>query len=383
MRVWIVIALLSLAVLGWGQPTTGGRMHRMGGQGRAIRLMRELIYFQVFKNKERSTKVHPDRYRAMILYSFRNDGSATSVTMGFPESGGGTDFNADDFRQESGLFHFHTWLDGRRVKAVRRIESLGEYCKANWVTTVSFARHQQRTVRVTYVATSYDCQNSKYNEQGVEYDFTGGHWKGVVGESDLRVSFHLPGTYIVEADYPLTQQANTLFHRWKNWQATEVGGFAYYPTRADGMVLRHASDKTSYCFISTRCKGTEPPDAPAIIKTHGVMFISLPQLHDFFDSGTTAKTLPHAELNWDEHKRAATFIVAGHTLQVMVNNRTMRVDGHRDVILPARPFLNAGIDGTNWFKGCFIYIPLRPIVRVLGCKAKIDSIHRVVTLTYK
>jgi len=389
MRYWIMIVLLGLTTLAWTNETVvavgqAGRIHRIRGKSTTVRLVREWVNIDVF----------PDTQHFQVQFVFHNDGPATTVTMGFPEGGIIT------HPHHSGFQSFRYWVDGREVKAIRKLADLEKYGEnadgsmeyfydAYWVNKVPFARNQQRIVRVEYsappmVSVEEGFSVSRYDiyNQSAKYDFTGGNWKGEVDESDLRVSFHLPGTYVIYTDTPMTQHGNTFAYCWTHWQAEEDFHLSYYPTYPDAMLLRCPGNDFPSYFITMPGKAKDELAAPEIIEKQGVVFISLRQLMEFMCIGDNGDLPFLRNLDWDDATRTATLSVGDQVLHCTVNNPIMRMDGKPDVTLPAAPFLRPTIFQEG-IKINFLYVPLLPIVQALDARSSIDETHRIVTLTFK
>ena len=380
LRIMITITLLTLASLVWANDGAmsgeGGSVCFIHGKHTSIRMVREWVNMDVY----------PDDYHVKVQFIFQNDGPATTVTMGFPERGGGDGVDG----KRSGFLSFHTWVDGSEVKAERKLHSTEEEedYLAFWVKTVHFAQHQQRIVRVEYVASQGYSEDAGFNDSNISYDFTGGNWKGEVEESDMSVTFHLPGTYIVEADERMTPNVHALFRRWTHWQAEDAFYLSYYPTRADAMALHNSSRKSFAYIISSPGTSQNMVVSPPIIEKQGVVFIALVELVDCINSQEQRATARRAALTWDAQTRAATFSIDGHILHLMLKSPTMRIEGSPDARLPAAPFMslpaaplaNIGMQDTSATIS-YLYVPLLPVMQALGGKAQIDAIHREVTLT--
>ena len=381
MRKLLMILLLGLTALVWANDGymggEGGQMHRVHGKHTTVRMVREWVDMDVFN----------DDYHVKVQFSFQNDGPATTVVMGFPESCGDGNGKIPAFRS------FHSWVDGSKVKVIRQLVTRPRFyhedgINAYWVKSVPFAAHQQRSVRVEYIADPGAHEGEEYPvytfaginfENNVGYDFTGGNWKGEVEESDLRVTFHLPGSNIVDSNLPLKQRANTFFHRWTHWQAEQYFSLTYYGTFPHPMLIHHAGEKRSFYLVSTRKKAPDPQVDPAIITKDGVDYVSLEQLQEFFRPCYGGTTTSDATIACDAKAREASFAYAGHILNMSANNPIMRVDGSRDVMLPAAPFWHQPFNGDD--NSCNLYVPLRPIVQALGGKMTIDNRPLVVTIS--
>lgn len=194
----------------------GGRVRAMSGENRQIRMVRETVTMEVY----------PTYYDVTVDFSFANDGPATAVKMGFPESGYPANGGISAF---SG---FRTWVDGKAVAATRQQvpgnPDVDGY-QAYWVKEVAFGAHQDHRIRVQYRApTGGSVPSRPFSDSALiaEYNFTGGNWQGTVDDSLLTANLHVPPDYVVHfgqgrATTPMTRSGNSLvFHR-QNWQAQE------------------------------------------------------------------------------------------------------------------------------------------------------------------
>ncbi len=188
MRYFILILLCVLALAAVANDShvvgDGGRVHRMNGKHTTIRMVRERVQMDVYAGY----------FDVDVHFLFKNDGPKTTVQMGFPESGGG-DINSGEYSHHTGFLSFHTWVDDQPVTA-KRLPASAPECEYRtfWVKTVPFAAGQSRTVRVQYSSPTFD---ESTGEEFINYDFTGGNWKGAVDESLLEISFHQPGAHLV------------------------------------------------------------------------------------------------------------------------------------------------------------------------------------------
>lgn len=140
------ITLLTTVGIGWSDDgvvlATGGTARLMSSHA-SLRMVREEVRI----------KLYLDRAEVDCSFVFKNEGKATTVQIGFPETlQGGTDTSAQTAPK---LRNFRAYLDGQPVsyRILKASERRGEYGIAYWyVRTVHFAAGQQRTTRVTYSA---------------------------------------------------------------------------------------------------------------------------------------------------------------------------------------------------------------------------------------
>lgn len=189
----------------------GGSWQMQKAQHRTVAMQSELV----------DIRVRPDAsYFVMARFVFRNFGPAQTVTMGFPEGWGGD----RDGSSGSTFRHFQTSVDGHEIRPRRVVTKRGEGgFSALWLKTVHFGAGQTRRVQVSYL--SYGGGMST-GEKWVDYDFTGGNWRGKVRESVLTIQ--LPaGWYAVrpfddlmaQPNPEMTRHGGSFRFRWTNWQA--------------------------------------------------------------------------------------------------------------------------------------------------------------------
>jgi hypothetical protein len=199
----------------------GGSWQPLKGEHRSVSMTRERVRMDVYRTY----------YQATADFEFHNNGPATTVLMGFPETG----YGDVPERRTTAFSNFTTAVDGRRVPVLRQTshDSMFNY-KAYWVKRVPFTRNQTRRVRVRYRA-PVGMAASLGLERFAPYSFTGGNWRGSVGEASLTVTMHMPGTHVVNAtfdDEVLAPQrrGNRFTYQWKNWQAQGEFRFSWMTT---------------------------------------------------------------------------------------------------------------------------------------------------------
>lgn len=134
-----------------------------------IRMVQEVVHINPVTGKVRAE------------FKFRNEGKATTVTMGFPEEGS----NGLKVRQgERGFSQFETRVDGERVPAKMRIVDADEYAyKIWWTKEVDFSENQLRTVIVEYESDhGYDSVGGRVFRYVLG---TGATWKGKIGSAKI------------------------------------------------------------------------------------------------------------------------------------------------------------------------------------------------------
>jgi hypothetical protein len=364
----------------------GGRWRLMESEHGTVRLVREAIRMDVY----------PEYYDVNVEFVFKNEGVPVTVPMGFPESGGGDIGPAEDFRNHSGFVGFATWVDGGRVKAQRVVtRAKDEWYEALWLKRVRFGRGQTRRIRVRYRAPHGAAVGEGLS---TSYDFTGGNWRDKVEQSTLTVVTHLSGLYQLSATFkgkplPLRRRGNRFFFQWSNWQAQ--GDFTF----RTASLLRgwltfgeHASfvdpDRVIVDFPAPNYYARVEKDGvwwtpPAVLRD-GTAFISVNALsywlRDKANKGQQSYLFVHS--NPDLHHKTMTLRMANdgvypnevrHSLRFQLGRRQMVLDGKNILPLPAAPFNVGRFDSELNF-----YVPLRPILELLGGWARVDaSKHRL------
>ena len=125
--------------------------------------------------------------RVQCDYLFRNEGPATTVTMGFPSLPGYGDIVEQQVAPE--LEQFYTWVDGQEVgtRQVREART-GETAGRRWYTKqVAFAAGQERRVRDAYRQPNGRVAGGP---QFLPYALsTGASWHGPIGNVQVRAQW--------------------------------------------------------------------------------------------------------------------------------------------------------------------------------------------------
>lgn len=176
LAVLLLTALTSLVHADDGWWSTAGGMASFGKSHPTIRMVSEDLNIQLREGRNA---------RVDVLFTFRNEGRATQVTMAFPET--------YEMRTMGSLDGFKTWVDGKRVSVQRKITKKGDPNEpdsegsAVWLKTVPFRADQTRKVRVTYNAW-YSGNTS--GDLSLSYVFTtGASWKGPIGTCKITVDY--------------------------------------------------------------------------------------------------------------------------------------------------------------------------------------------------
>jgi hypothetical protein len=341
----------------------------MRGEHRTIRMVRESVRMDIY----------PSYYAVDATFLFRNEGPATTVMMGFPESGSG-DIRAEDYKRKTGFLRFATWVEGKQTPAQREPAELHEmHYKAYWVKQVAFSRGQQRTVRVQYRSRAGEVSNG---ERFGGYSFTGGNWKGAVDESSLMADLHLPGTWLVWQYKPtLERQGNRFILTRRNWQAEGSVSVTYMSTLPGWMALDGTLAWRPPGKVATL---TEPGDvrvldwAPPAVLRGGVPFVQLAALKGYLDrQAERARRSARAAISWDTRTKETSLTVGGRILSFRRGRAEMLVGNGKTIALPAATFVSPSAPYHP--KGA-LYVPLTPVVEALGGTARVDPANHVVHL---
>ena len=175
----LLCAATSVAFSDDGWWSTAGGIGAYGKGHPTIRMVSEDLKIQIVDDQ--TAKVN-------VLFSFRNEGKATQVTMAFPES--------YEMREGKSLDKFRTWVDGKLVSARRVILSKGDLTdedvgdrigKAVWLKKVIFAANQTLSVRVAYEG---HLSGNTSGDRTFSYTLTtGATWKGPIGSCKITVTW--------------------------------------------------------------------------------------------------------------------------------------------------------------------------------------------------
>ena len=150
----------------------GGAVRLMHGHP-TIRMVSEEVHIQLPEGK------------VSAQFTFRNEGHATTVEIGFPESG------KDVLpHPRSHMVGFQSTVDGQSIHVTRRVAMKptddGDYAYDYWwVKKVPFARGQTRTIINTYTG-GIDITTPTYLPAGFTYVLkTGASWHGPIGRAKI------------------------------------------------------------------------------------------------------------------------------------------------------------------------------------------------------
>jgi len=360
MRIFFVaMTVVCLAIAGLANDGAmvgiGGSWRMMHGEHASVRMEREWVHMDI----------HPDYYDVTATFRFQNDGDAVTVSMGFPETGGGVDTDGSTTYFE----HFTTTVDGKAVPVKRVLSHRhDESYKAFWVKSVSFTADQMHLVRVQYRTTPGSI--STIGSYGASYTFTGGNWKGKVDRSDLAVDFHLPGISVVSTDgVHMVQQGNRLTHCWTDWEAEKSFNVTYLATLPGWLLLLNAPADylTRPVYqITGPGKARRVQWYPTAMMHKGRAFISLRAFADCVDRRAGHRHT--AVISWDQASKDYLLKIEDRTVRFHSGTTTMRIEGDKTVVLTAAPFIQ-----QQPFTSGVLFVPLAPLVQAFDGSAIVDE----------
>ena len=393
MRYYLLIGLFLLAKLvlandGFSSVTgTGGRVHLMTKEHPTIRMEREWVRMDLY----------PHYYDVSATFIFTNDGPATTVTMGFPESGEGDGDGSSGVipkKGKSAFILFTSSVDGQQVAVTRKPTELKQdnqesSYKALWVKQVTFAPAQRRTVTVNYQ--SYYGGGSSLGEPNPEtrfviYQFTGGNWKGTVAESQLTVVSHLVGLIGFSPEVPNPKRLTSSSYAdgiwnytWRNWQAQ--GDFTLTYAVIDSGYLTFEFEIPIFTPTAWKKVLFKPGQiehqkvVPLLLLRKNTTFIQLETMVSLLTS-TPAYPGDQVTIVWKRKWNEVVLKVGSHAFKWHTGKAEMDIDGISKP-LPAAPFLSA-LDYNNERQ---LYVPLRVIVQYFKGAVSLNMKTRQVKVT--
>jgi hypothetical protein len=213
--------LALLAVLLCGVASAWADDGAMDGVGGALHAMQEHPSI-VMQSEVVNVRIANYTADVRCLFVFHNTGRATTVKMGFPESGWG---DAVDAANPRGFDRFRSWVDGKPVRT--KIEGLTKDGTGyhRWRTKqVKFGAGQTRRVEVRYRAGLGDVSDGSCTFTYVMT--TGASWKGKIGHAKVTIQFaDMPGASDSSAK-PVNGTVEV-----KEWRDAEPGNIdtMFYP----------------------------------------------------------------------------------------------------------------------------------------------------------
>ncbi|MEO6908041.1 MAG: hypothetical protein ABI210_09145 [Abditibacteriaceae bacterium] len=339
----------------------GGSLRPLHGQHPRIRMVREKIDIVVGRYN----------YKVRVNFVFRNQGKASTVRMGFPESGGGGDMPDEAEKYKSTFLAFSSSVDGKKVPVKRVLLDRGiEDFEAIWVKTVKFSAGQTRQVQVDYTAPIGGASGIGY-EQLVGYDFTGGNWAGDVDSSILDIHFQQSGDYLMSAELGDKRVAfkpikNGIRFSWQHWQAQGSFLLRFCRTAPQWMSDTYSPDFASQIsvFKTVNIPGTSALTDrrfdwfPPAFYNEGIAYISLTS---FLEDLQHFYPETHPSLVWNPTTRAATLKVQKETYVFQPNKLSFEMNNSKMSL--STPLLL--IRGHSDEGGSKLYVPLAPVILAL------------------
>ena len=316
---------------------------------------------------------------------------ATKVELGFPESNDGKQNTENP--EKTAIEKFAATLNGKTVNAKRKVVAVTpDYEEVWWVAPVTFAPRESKKVRVTLVAPLNTYGNTAFTRK-LDYNFTGGHWKGNVGRTDLEVRVPLRGDWVASGvEFPpytgggidvfepkLVKDGDVgvLSRSWRDWEGqsriqislSRVGPGWLAEPRGSTSLFSQRMLNNAQSFRVGAPDANFVGDSPAFVRG-GVTMVSLPYL-----AARAAEMAPVASnsLKWDKTNKRATLMRGDEAYAWRVGSKTM-MDGKQAVALRVAPAMFITDDGPS------LYVPLSESARALGLKVSVDTANHQFSL---
>lgn len=199
----------------------GGTWVLIKGEHPTIQMERETI----------DMNIYPKYYDVIAVFTFKNNGDACDVYMGFPESGYGDIGGV--FDTTTAFMSFSTSVDGVNVTAKREyVKGEHEYSdeyRAYWIKQVSFKTGETKKIVVKY-RSPLGSGISMYfqgTDNFAQYNFSGGNWQGKVFESKMNIYFHMPVEVRPSEKFVLKKELDHYVYYRTDWEAEEYFGIIF------------------------------------------------------------------------------------------------------------------------------------------------------------
>ncbi|MCX6163927.1 MAG: hypothetical protein NTU73_03545 [Ignavibacteriae bacterium] len=171
--------------------------------------------------------IYEEYYDVIAQFTFKNNGDACTVYMGFPESGSG-DLNGN-WDTTSAFLSFSTSVDGVNVTAKRECVRGDDEYHAYWIKQVSFKKNETKKIVVKYRSPLGGGISAYYNgvDYYVSYTFSGGNWYGKVLESKTNIYFHIPVEIRPNEKVKIKKELDHYTYYRTNWEAEENFGITF------------------------------------------------------------------------------------------------------------------------------------------------------------
>lgn len=343
----------------------GGSFTLLSGEHPSVQMVRETVTMTLSARS----------YTTVVDFVFRNNGNATKVLMGFPESGSGDVMQTG----KSQMLAFATWIDGAPTKAVWKpvkLDEEGRY-EAHWIKEVPFAARQTRKIRVQYQS-SYGGTAIGGLNRFVTYHFTGANWQGKVEESLLTIVVKRPGTHAFAGSIEpkggepgavaFVQSDNTLSRSWKSWEAQADFTLGFGSTHPGWRTIVEPGPKGeaqpipgAVILPAAKLRTLTLPGAapkavdwcPPALEEGGELYVGPGMLESLL--GGKWSSTPESPTN------TVVLEGSGHRFGFTAGKREAQVDG-KSVMLAAPPkVLRSALTDEDW-----LYVPFSLIGKTLG-----------------
>ncbi|MHB9131546.1 MAG: hypothetical protein ACYDBB_10720 [Armatimonadota bacterium] len=358
-----------------------GTVTPLAGEHASIRMVHETVRMDIY----------PQYYDVQADFLFHNTGKATTVTMGFPETGTGDGYA--QYQNRTAFQYSRTTVDGKPVTAQRQLGQAPHEMSymAWWTKEVSFAAGQQRRVTVAYRAPVGEVAGGK---RWALYHFTGSNWAGTVGSSRLHVRLRLHGTYAVQSTVPLVEERDGWRAIWHDWEAEETAVISFQLCGDRDMAVRGLDiprEEDHFNWLSPRMRilhlrtpGVTDADKsvfipPAFVNTdrEGTAYISLRALKEFF--AARRPDIPAPEIRWDAKSKTGAFTYLGEEMRFTTIPEPPSLEVRSSAPVPVallRSYANFGD------KRDLLYIPAETVMRRFGGNANTDYANHLLTLQF-
>lgn len=339
-RLCVSVTLATLSVLGWCNDSA------VVGVSGVIKPM-ESHPSIVLRSHVVKIKLAPTHADVDCTFVLHNTGKATSVLIGFPESGGG----AIEV-PTTGFQYFRSYVDGKRVQVRVQEPKLRDMGYSRWyLKRVHFGTGQTRVIRNVYRALLGAISNG---EEFFHYILvTGASWKGKIGRSDIIVDLSALGSVTDLSIRPAGYRRanNRIAWRFENYEPNEdisIVFFQHYRLNADIGEPRIVS-------------------RDALVRPQGTLMI---------DAGWF-RSIRGVQVAWDGKTQRVTIADSstGRQIVMRVGDRWAIVNGQR-VQLPVAP---------SWYREWgrrIVRVPLRPVVEALGGQVAFKREHATVEVRF-
>jgi hypothetical protein len=318
-RLCVPVTLTMLSAWGWSDDTA------ITGISGVIRPMKShpsvVLRSQVIK-----IKLSPKYADVDCTFVLHNTGKATSVLIGFPEEGYGTDVNATS----GGFAFFRSFVDGKPVKVRVHGQKGGDREYSRWyVKRVYFRAGQTRVIRNIYRTPPGG--NSIGNMFFIYTLSTGASWKGPIGRADIIVELKGIGQLQEEELAPKGYQrvGNKIIWRFRNIEPTTDIYIPFFP------------------FYRLFINGDYKETVYEMDNHEGTLLMSAYWLRAHLN----------AQVTWDNSTKSATIIRGDRQIVLRVGSREAIANGQR-IQLPAAPRIHR----------YRLFVPIRAVITALGGK---------------